>query len=303
AAPVPALKYRLIPERRDLIPGNAAVFYHRALQMVIETRYRLLLQAQAEKSPTRKPSVDESINDWVAGAIQDIPREEARKQLVTYRNALREVELGARRDDCNWEFDLRDEGFALMLPDIQESRTLARLVALKARLEILDGHPEEAIKWLRTGFVLGRHVAKGTSVIQSLVGLAISQVMAGVAEDLIQIPKSPNLYWALANLPRPLIDVSYGIEGERFMLEREIPGLKDLGGEVWSLDRARSFVDQLLPELSLFNGIWGGARVDSPSANPRLEEWNKRLIFAALVARAYPDAKLALIARGRPAAQ
>lgn len=304
AAPVPALKYRLFPERRDLIAGNAAVFYHRANQMVIETRYRRLLQAQAEKSPTaRTTSVDESINDWVSGAIQDIPREEARKQLEVYRNALREVELGARREDCNWEFDHRDEGFALLLPDIQETRTLARLVSLQARLEILDGHPEAAIKWLRTGFVLGRHVAKGTSVIQSLIGLSITQVMAGVLEELIQAPGAPNLYWALANLPRPLIDLSYGFEGERFTLEREIPGLKDLGSEAWSLDRARTFVDRFLPELALFNGIWAGCRVDTPSTPPPLNEWNKRLILAALVARAYPDAKLALIARGRPAAQ
>ena len=47
--PIPALKYRLVPEVRTLAPGNAAVFYHRAVQLVIETRIRL-----APRSATRR---------------------------------------------------------------------------------------------------------------------------------------------------------------------------------------------------------------------------------------------------------
>ena len=36
AEPIPALKYRLLPERSSLVPGNAAVFYHRAIEMLEE---------------------------------------------------------------------------------------------------------------------------------------------------------------------------------------------------------------------------------------------------------------------------
>ena len=36
AEPVPALKYRLVPERITLVPGNAAIFYHRAIQLELE---------------------------------------------------------------------------------------------------------------------------------------------------------------------------------------------------------------------------------------------------------------------------
>ena len=36
AAPVPALKYQLLPERRTLVPGNAAIFYHRAIELMLE---------------------------------------------------------------------------------------------------------------------------------------------------------------------------------------------------------------------------------------------------------------------------
>ena len=38
AAPVPPLKYRLLPDRSTLVPGNAAVFYHRAIEMLIQRR-------------------------------------------------------------------------------------------------------------------------------------------------------------------------------------------------------------------------------------------------------------------------
>ena len=37
-APVPALKYRLLPERHTLVPGNAAIFYHRAVEMSLEVQ-------------------------------------------------------------------------------------------------------------------------------------------------------------------------------------------------------------------------------------------------------------------------
>ena len=37
AEPVPALKYQLLPERRTLVPGNAAIFYHRAVEMSCST--------------------------------------------------------------------------------------------------------------------------------------------------------------------------------------------------------------------------------------------------------------------------
>jgi len=49
-------------------------------------------------------------------------------------DALAEVELAATRSECDWEFDRRTEGVTLMIPEIQEMRGLARIVALKAKL-------------------------------------------------------------------------------------------------------------------------------------------------------------------------
>ncbi len=292
AAPVPALKYRLLPERRDLIAGNAAIFYHRAIEGLLQRR--LIDRAG-------KVNAEVKIYEWTIAPLQSIPREELRTYLTNFHNVLHEVELGARREYCNWEFDRRDEGFALGLDDIQSARSLSRLIVLKARLEILDGHPEQAVHWLRTGVVLARHVANGNSIIQALVGSAIASTMTGVLEELVQAPGSPNLYWALAGLPKPCVDFASGFEGERYMLEREIPALRELDSDPWSLERAQTFANDLQRELGMLTGMWAQASGNGKASG--VGDWGKRLLMTSLVARAYPMARQYLIAEGRPASQ
>ena len=65
-------------------------------------------------------------------------------------------------------------------------------------------------------------------MIQMLVGLSLSAVMVGRAEDLIRQPGSPNLYWALTALPRPFIDPRPALDGETEFLTSIIPGLREL---------------------------------------------------------------------------
>jgi hypothetical protein len=289
AEPTPALTYRLVPERRALAPGNAAIFYHRAIQLEIEQRPR---------ADSKVKSADQ-IGEWAACPIAEIPRDQAHQVLEPFQNALREVELGATRLDCDWEFDRRHEGVNLLLPEIQRSRTLARLVGLRARLAILDGQTDEAIHWIETGLVLGRHVSQGPIVIQALVGIAIDFTMVRNLQDLIQAPGAPNLYWALADRPRPFVDMRYAMEGERDVLEKELPELNDLDRGPWSVDEARLFVaaiDRRLFRLVSGEPLPGGGAV--PRETP---EFGRRLGIAAMAAKIYPDAKRALVARGRPA--
>src|SRR3954469_17166710 len=80
AEPVPALKYRLVPERRALVPGNAATFYHRGIQLVIQRRAGDAAVEKPQGKP-RQESAEEQIANWVSGPISGIPRDEARKQL------------------------------------------------------------------------------------------------------------------------------------------------------------------------------------------------------------------------------
>jgi hypothetical protein len=288
--PVPALKHRLVPERKALVSGNAALLYYRALLSVMEQRPSL---ANKEKD-------EEQIASWVSGPITEIPRDKARQLLEQFQTALNEVEVGATRSSCDWEFDQRKEGYYLLLPEIQESRTLARLVALRARLAILDGKIDEAVHWIETGLVMGRHVGQGPIVIQALVGIAIDFTMLRDLEDLIQAPGAPSLYWALADRPRPFVDMRYPMEGERYMLEKELPGLGELDRGPWSLQEAQRFVGEL--ESKLFPLVAGESDSGSGSAPGQMPGLGRRLGIAAVAAKIYPQAKRALLARGRPAA-
>ncbi len=305
AAAVPALRYRLLPERRDLVAGNAATFYHRAIQLLMEQR----LQAASEPRPAapppdtpRAPSAEERMAAWGLGALETLPRDEARALLERYANVLHEVELGAARRDCDWDFDQRREGISLLLPEVQEMRSLARLVAVKARLAILDGQTAEAMRWVQIGMVMGRHVANGPTLIQALVGVAIDSVMLKAVEDLIQAPGTPSLYWALADAPRPFIDFRYSFEGERYLLEKELPALTELEDGVWSADRARRFGDEL--QRKLLNLAAGEPIPGTNTAVPNdLSSFGRRLAIMAMITKLHPEAKRSLIAQGRPAAQ
>jgi hypothetical protein len=289
--PVPALKYRLVPERRELIPGNAAIFYHRANLMV----------ATAAKDPKS----EEKAIGWLAGPIKEIPLEEARSYVDRFSRVLHEAELGAIRLDCDWEYDRREEGYDLLLPEVQEIRRAGRLVALKARIEILDGRPGEAIHWIQVGFAMSRHLGETPFLIPGLVGDAIAGLLIQPLEDLIRTPGGPNLYWAFATRPRPLIEMRRAIEGERYFLERELPELGEADGPAWSTEKARQFGDETFRKLRNFTNElrWIAPAGEKAGAGaPRLQDLSSRLALAGIVARVYPEAKRALIAEGRPAA-
>jgi hypothetical protein len=298
AAPVPALAYRILPERSTLVPGNAAIFYHRAIEMILELRR---LTPSVRRNNPDDVADDSLVTQWISGPLTAIPLDRARRWLDQNRKALHEAELGARRQSCDWEFDSRAEGFVLVISEIQEMRSLARLVALRARVAVLENRLDDAVAWLQTGFAMARHVSQGPILVQSLVAVHLAAIQTKPLEDLIQAPGMPSLFWALANRPHPLIDLAPALEGERFLLEREFPQLRELDGVPWSVEKARQFADAI--QTRMFRYAGRGAWDRSGSGSPGLSDWSLKLGVAALVAQAYPEAKRALIAQGRTSAQ
>jgi len=296
--PVPALRYTLLPPARELIPGNAAIFYHRAIERLLSDTYRRQIRALKTKQPPEAGSSEDEVMEWLAMPAAQLPRDAVRRLVDEHTHILREVELGARRESCDWEFQRREEGYDLSLEDIQETRRLGRLVALRARFEIAEGRLDSAIHWIQTGLALARHVGESRFYIQSMVAAAIVEEMAKALEQLVQAPGCPNLYWALAALPRPFIDLTAASEGERYLLEREFTRLRGIDEAVWSLEQARAFGDELEQKGGLLLGRWRMPK--STLTRPTLDDLAEHLVVAGVVARAYPDAKRALVASGMP---
>jgi hypothetical protein len=304
ASPVPALRYSLLPKAGDQIPGNAAIFYHRAIEIAMSVRsHRAFLDRHLNKPQKESDAAEqEAHTNWQTMPVATLPRDAVRKFLEQYSLSLHEIELGARRESCDWEFQRRDEGFTMMFEDLQEMRGLGRLLVLKIRLEIAEGRIDSAIHWLQTGFAMARHVGgQSNSLIQMLISSAMTSQMTILLEELIQTPGAPNLYWAVVNLPRPFIDVTTAYEGEKHLLEKEFPQLNTVDGTPWSMEQARVFSDDFHKKMAMLSGDL--ARTSSSSTQPDMKDLGSHLLFTAMIARAYPEAKRSLLAQGRSAAE
>jgi hypothetical protein len=256
-AHVPALRYRLLPLDSERKAGNASPIYLRFAQ---------------ERSEQTKKDLREKPSKWNEMPISKLPREEVRKFLDGFRYQLEQLDLGARRKTCDWNYTLDVEDiFMILLPDAQEMRQYAHLLVLKARLEIADGHFPKAARTLETGFAFAQHLAEGPFLINGLIGLAVANQLADTVIDLIERTDSPNLYWSLTALPRPLIDLRKGLEFEQRILELQFPELTNLDRprtvEEWDagLKRVRQGMHTLIQTLG---NSWGGKiRADSPLEN------------------------------------
>lgn len=121
-------------------------------------------------------------------------------------------------------------------------------------------------------------------------------MMAKQVETLIQQPDAPNLYWALATLPHPLIDFRPGYEGEFASVYLSYPELRDLKDKSYSPDQWK----QLLQKTNASFAKWFGAEFTKWFGSE-----SSRLFLGGVpsMLEGYPRAKRFLIAQGRTAAE
>jgi hypothetical protein len=212
--PMPALKYQLFPLASERKPGDAAPIY---LRFAHERR------DEARRALYEKPA------NWNNLPLDRLPLKEARTFLKGHAYNLKQLELGARRRSCDWNYTLdADPIYAILLPDAQEMRMHTGLLVLKTRVEMAEGKLVEAIHTLETGFGFSRHQAEAPFLINGLIAVNSANQFADALLDLVQRPEAPNLYWSLAVLPRPLIDLRKGLEFEQRVVELQFPTLANL---------------------------------------------------------------------------
>jgi hypothetical protein len=236
--PVPAMSYRLLPRYLDQKTGNAALFYYSA----------------AALCPDREPEdIQEKISDWREKPVDQLDRKEVDEALSSFSNSFHQIKLAAQRNHCQWELPLED-GFAMQLPHLATFRRMIFAMQLQIRLKIADGQTDQALELLQQGLYMGRSIAQGPTVIQDLVGTAITALMLKEVEGLIQMTDSPNLYWALTALPDPMIDMHTSLENEREVLFVEFPQLRNLESEVLSSAQASAVVSNFMKKIQTLGG-------------------------------------------------
>jgi hypothetical protein len=189
AAPKPALRYVLLPELKELTPGNPIPNYLRCLL--------------DQDNTARQPKLGVS--------------------------ALRLADRAARMDKPDWQILLKvkTDGIGLLLPDLQKIRELAAGLQERFHNEVVHQRFDDGLRTARTMFAMSRHTGEHPTLIGDLVGIAIAFVAIGPLEEMLEQPGCPNLYWALTSLPNPLISIDKGLEGERALIRSEFRELDD----------------------------------------------------------------------------
>ncbi len=283
AEPDPPLKYELLPNYWERKPGNAAQFYLRAQ----------LLAAALPKEIAEQYQKNEKT--WTVGVLDEAGKAAVTKWLAAHESIWGELRTAAYRETCEFDYRLRDltgpQAIAFLLPELQGLRQMARALRVKAHAEILEGRLAEALETLRWGYQLGHDVGTPPILVAGLVGVACAEITSESLRDWIAAPGSPNLYWAVASLPRPLVDLNRGLQYERGLAEQMFPALKDAETAQRSPDEWRRVVQQAIRAGALL----GNEDVLSPSATTDAQA---NVISTLLLVKIYPEAKRRLLAAG-----
>jgi hypothetical protein len=272
-APAPALKYLLLPDVGDLKPGNAVVDYYRTF-------------SPETISTWRSDALGRKAEAWCKMPLSELPRKEIKN---TARWVLEQLDDGARRDQCEWQMEsrVRSEGVGLLLPDLQGFRTLVSFLAARARVEIAEGDFGRAAYTLQTGLAFSRHLNRYPTLITHLIAASTADVMLDQVETFIQTPGAPNLYWALTNLPQPLLELREALFLERMFADSVFPTWRTWNETPLSPQEAYRQSKLVIQHF----GMLGFASDWAP-------QWRDKLLEPLMVCKCYPTAKRYLSAHG-----
>jgi hypothetical protein len=219
-------------------------------------------------------------------------------------NALRQADWGARLDALDWQALERVQagGSDLRLPELGPLRVLAEALQVRFRGEAAGRRFADAVRTAKTMFALARHLGEYPAVAANRLGMDVAGLALDTLQELLQQPRCPNLYWALADLPCPLVGLRKGFQGDGVRAAACLRGLRqepmtaaEVEEVVGRLSGAVSFARQQagLPPRNLRAALREVAQ--SPS---RLEAAGDRMVKAGclmmLVAK-FPPAQVVLL--------
>lgn len=205
--PIPAMKYRLTFSETDLEYGDAAPVYYRAFLMFSSVK----VNRQLDRA---------KLDQWLTMPLSELPIQEVEKYTEMYRSALRELSSATHYSTVRWGYEnaLRDadgvELYQILLPEVQEAAEVSLILNLKIRTQLAKRDFDGALQTLREGFGFSKHLLEGKFIVSQLVALNVEKNLYQRLRDWQEIPGSPNLYWAIAQLTQPRYDVRRAIRFE-----------------------------------------------------------------------------------------
>jgi len=274
------LQYRLLPDLGEQTPGNAVPLYLEASRFWPD-----------QKTTDEVLWPENNRYDYLDTPIDQFPPQDAQKLLDTYSDTLALVDRAARRESAVWDDDWPDTNLGgKTLAYRGDLLHAANLLGFRARYQVSKRDWTAASLTLQTSFSMARHIGTAPWLIHALEEGKFPQDALGQGVDeWIQRGDSPNLYWALSNLPHPFVDLGPVARCERMPvgqtpLDQAIRG--ELPKEQWS-QTVREMIGRLQEARPPFK------------RNPaELEAEAKRTITST-----YPRAKQYLFSAGIPKEQ
>jgi len=183
-----ARQYRLLPKADQLTDADAAPLYEKAIQS-------LPGNLQTEKT-----------SQWLKSPLDKLPRQQVQSALQQFKPTLQLLEQAAKCKQCDWSYEYVDD--ETQSQNLRGYRTLIFFHALQVRFQIAQGRYDKALYTMQTGFAMAKHLSNGPTLVDGFIGISTGVFICRQLEQFVQRPDAPNLYWALRDLPQPVIDLT-----------------------------------------------------------------------------------------------
>ncbi len=292
----PALRIHLIAGDQERLDGNSAVHYLKALGFFEQTyaRQKLTEYHQAENKRVQDGEIESAVARpyvWLKTPPSELPVAEVKKFLEYTSFQPRMLREAVKYRSFSGERDMagQDSPIMYLLPEIQSFREAARMQSLRCRLAIAEDRLDDAVEIIGQQFAMANHLSQDLFFVSALVGCAIQGIAHTDALYLARHEDAPNLYWAYASLPKPLIEMRQAYWFERSFLYEQIDALREVDHHLRPAGYWSDVIDRILPKIKDLE-VEG---VSLTGGNLSLEA--QRLALVTYLAGSYPGARDYLI--------
>ena len=226
----PALSIRFIPDPFNAKPGNAAIYYLKAGGFFEQTMAQQAKRKFEEESRLAAGDKDYAPYIWLETELKDLPVEKVKEYLSYTSFQTLFLEEAAARLHCDFDRQIKtvENPVSYLLPEVQSVRDVARIQAMRFLVAMAENRTDDAIKILGQMIAMGPHFCQEPFLVSNLVGTACVNIGLQQAYYLSEHPAAPNLYWAIAQLPNPLINLEQSLAYEREFLFEQVKVLREV---------------------------------------------------------------------------
>jgi hypothetical protein len=232
----PSLAIQLVPDAATQLEGNAAIFYLKAMGFLEQNSARDQLREIQKEAVEQAKETGGELSDFPPFSYVDMhPKDYPKAEVHEYLDGLLSFQVPSLREarllrdfSMHRNLQLSDNPIGYLLPEMQAMRELARTQSIRCRLAIAEGRVDDAIEVIGQQLTLSRHIGMDDFLVSNLVGVAVIAIACDDTLYLLEHAQCPNLYWAYAQCPDPLVDMTRCLAFERQLFYLQVPKLKEI---------------------------------------------------------------------------